>query len=114
MRRVCPGRPACRVDLDLDLAFVYELKRGEPTPIRTRTTRPTRRNPGNCDDLPVHRRTTQSPPHAHRDHPHPGPPRRNLQPRPPRTTHLGHTPDPSPNPAPPAPTPPTITLARKR
>ena len=38
-------------------------------PVRARTARHPRRHPGNRADLPLHRRTPQSPPDAHRDHP---------------------------------------------
>jgi hypothetical protein len=87
---------------------------GQHLSVRERgTTRPPRRHPRNRDDLPRHWRTTQGPPDAHRDHPHPRPPRRNLRATPLGTTHLGHTLAPPPNPAPPAQTPAKIMLARK-
>jgi hypothetical protein len=53
---------------------------------------------GNRAPLPLHRRTTQSPPHPHRTQPHRHPTRRHLRHRPPRPTQLGHTPPPTETP----------------
>ena len=52
-----------------------------------------RRDRRNRADLPLHRRTTQSPPHDHRNEHRPTSPLRPVQPPPmgPKTYHLGHT-----------------------
>ena len=79
----------------LALQIAHLMRRhaaGRPAPLRPRTARHPRRHPGDRADLPLHRRTTQGPPHAHRDHPHPRPTRRDLRPKPLGTPTLGHRP----------------------
>ena len=64
-----------------------------PRPVRQSPPGHPRRDRRNRADLPLHRRTTQSPPHDHRHDHRPTSPLRPVQPPPmgPTTHHLGHT-----------------------
>ena len=64
-----------------------------PRPVRQNPPGHPQRHSGNRADLPLHRRTTQSPPHDHRNEHRPTSPLRPVQPPPmgPTTHHLGHT-----------------------
>ena len=85
--------------LALQLAHLLRLRPTAPgTTYPSKPSWPPGRHPGNRTDLPLHRRTTQGPPHHHRHDHRPTSPPRPVRPQPMDTDpDLGHTPDPTPH-----------------